>query len=383
MRWTTALSRKDRTADAVEELLPALRAADPHLLLVFASPHHTDEAAVIAAALAMAFPNAAIIGCSGGGIIGGGHEVERAPALSVTAAHLPDVACRTFLLDGAPSPEDWYEKLGVEPEHEPAFLLLPEPFSTDPMELTASLDAAYPRAVTVGGLASGGQGPGDHALFFEDGVHDEGCVGVALYGDIVVDPIVAQGCRPLGKPYRITRGHNNLVMELDERSAVDVLDEIFTDLDTLERTLFANSPMVGLAMDSERGDFRSGDFLIRHMAGLDRDHGVLAVGGRVRTGDTLQFHLRDRHASALDLAELLSRQSRNPTPAGALLFSCLGRGEGFYGEPDHDSKMVREHLGDVPIGGFFCNGEIGPVHGRTWLHGYTSSFALFRPRGWS
>ena len=378
MRWTSALSTRPGGAAALDEVLHALEvlpAAD--LLVVFISPQHVEAAGLIASELGAIYPNATIIGCSGGGVIGGGREIEQAPALSITAAHLPDVACRSFLLEDPPGPEDWYERLGIEPEHEPAFLLLPEPFSTDPMALAASLDAAYPRAVTVGGLASGGTGPGDHVLFFEDGAHEEGCVGVALYGDVLVEPLVAQGCRPLGRPHRITRGHGNLVAELDGRPAVEVLDETYSELDPLERTLFAHSPMVGLAVES------GSDYLVRHLAGLDRDHGVLAVGGRVEPDQLLQFQLRDRHASAKELGDLLERQARGPRPEGALLFSCLGRGKRFYGHPDHDSNLLREHLGDVPIGGFFCNGEIGPVHGRTWLHGYTSSFALFRSRGWS
>ncbi|HJN77564.1 MAG TPA: FIST N-terminal domain-containing protein [Myxococcota bacterium] len=384
MRWLSLLSTRTDTAAALEELVRGLKGLpDPTLLIVFLSPHHVESAAVIAEVLSECCGSATLIGCSGGGIIGGGREVEKAPALSVIAACLPDVACRPFLLTDVPNPSDWYERLGVEPEHEPAFLLLPDPFSMDPMALSASLDAAYPRAVTVGGLASGGRGPGEHVLLFEDSVVDEGCVGVALHGDVVVDSLVAQGCRALGEPHRITRGQGSLVAELDGKPAVNVLDELFTDLDILERTLFASSPMVGLSVDADREAYRPGDFLIRHLAGLDRDRGVIAVGGRVETGQVLQFHLRDRHASTVDLSDLLRRQAQRPQAQGALLFSCLGRGEGFYGEHDHDSNLMREHLGDVPLGGFFCNGEIGPVHGRTWLHGYTSSFALFRPRGWS
>ena len=384
MRWLSLLSTKRDTAAALDDVLAGLSAlSDADLLLVFASPHHNEGAEVLAQEISKACPKATVLGCTGGGIIGSGREIEGEVALSVVAARLPDVAIRPFILEEVPSPKDWYAKLGVEPEHEPAFLLLADPFSTDATGLAASLDAAYPRAITVGGLASGGTGPGDHVLFYEDGVHEEGCVGVALFGDIVVDALVAQGCRPVGRPHKVTRAHGNLVIELDGEPAIDALDQIFTDLDTLERTSFANSPMIGLAVQTDRAEFRAGDFLIRHLAGLDRNHGVLAIGGTVETGQTLQFHLRDRNASAVDLVEHLKRQAQKPQTQGALLFSCLGRGERFYGEPDHDSNLLRTHLGEVPVGGFFCNGEIGPVHGRTWLHGYTSSFALFRSRGWS
>jgi small ligand-binding sensory domain FIST len=93
----------------------------------------------------------------------------------------------------------------------------------------------------------------------------------------------------------------------------------------------------------------------------------------------VQFHLRDARTSADDLDQLLARH--RGTPAGSLLFSCLGRGTHLYGRADHDTDLVRRHFGDVPLGGFFCNGEIGPVQGTTFLHGYTSAFGLFRPRG--
>ena len=98
----------------------------------------------------------------------------------------------------------------------------------------------------------------------------------------------------------------------------------------------------------------------------------------------VRFHLRDAKTSAEDLHAMLTGYentlSRKQDLSGALLFSCLGRGEYLYGEPNFDSNVFQQHLGDLPVGGFFCNGEIGPVGGETFLHGYTSSFGLFRPR---
>ena len=134
--------------------------------------------------------------------------------------------------------------------------------------------------------------------------------------------------------------------------------------------------------DSRVYEYRQGDFLIRNLLGIDGKSGAVAVGAALRTGIVVQFHLRDAETSAQDLEAVLARHHEGPAPraAGSLLFACLGRGEQLYGEPDHDTAAFQRHLGPVPLGGFFCNGEIGPVHGSTFLHGYTSSFGLFRSR---
>ncbi|MCP4804575.1 MAG: hypothetical protein GY913_29730 [Proteobacteria bacterium] len=380
MKWTSTITTEAEAGRALIELLQHL--ADelpaPDLLLVFVSPHYEVRYDTIGSTLKEHHPNATVIGCSGGSVIGGGFEVENEPAIALLAAQLPDVGCVPFRLRQGEVPSDWRGLLGLEPEHEPAFILLPDPLSTDPLQLIASLDDAYPGAVKVGGLASGGTGPEENALFLDGELHHDGCVGVALYGDLVIEPLVAQGCRPLGQPMKVTRGRHDLVFELDGRSALEILDEVFTALKPDERPLFAASPMVGMAMAD------STDFLIRHVVGVDRKAGVVAIGASVTEGAMIQFHLRDPAASSSDLRGLLAQHvMRSPTPVGALMFSCMGRGVKFYGKPDHDSALVREHVGDVPMGGFFGNGELGPVHGRTWLHGYTTSIAFVRPRGWS
>jgi len=128
--------------------------------------------------------------------------------------------------------------------------------------------------------------------------------------------------------------------------------------------------------------YRQGDFLVRNLVGLDEDRGILLIGAIMREGTIVQFHLRDAATSAADLSAMLAELPADVRRdvRGSLLFSCLGRGRHLYGRPDHDTDLFRRHLGEVPLGGFFCNGEIGPVQGRTFLHGYTSSFGLFRPR---
>jgi len=262
------------------------------------------------------------------------------------------------------------------------FLVLADPFTCDADDLIETLDARYPEARKVGGLASGGSSPGSNVLFLDGDAHDDGAVGLALAGDIGVETIVAQGCRPIGQPLAITRCERNVVLELNGRPAVTLLRELFDTLSAPDQKLFRTALHVGIEMTGERLEYRAGDFLIRNVMGADPDTGALAIGALPRRYQALQFHLRDARTAAEDLAACLDRyrvESGAARPAGAVLFSCLGRGVHLYGRPNHDSDLFRERIGPVPVGGFFCNGEIGPVCGTTFVHGYTSSFGLFRP----
>ncbi len=220
-------------------------------------------------------------------------------------------------------------------------------------------------------------------LYLDDAVHRGGLVGVALSGDVRVDTLVAQGCRPIGEPMFVTRSVDNQIYALDGRSPLEVLQQLYERLGRRDRELFPHSLFVGLVMREKSEVYRRGDFLIRNVAGLDAERGALVVGARVAEGTIVQFHLRDADTSAEDLEQMLSSLApeQRTQARGALLFSCLGRGRHLYGRVDHDTESFRRHLGEVPLGGFFCNGEIGPVQGTTFLHGYTSSFGLFRPRG--
>jgi small ligand-binding sensory domain FIST len=263
-----------------------------------------------------------------------------------------------------------------------ALLALADPFTFNPEPFLRDLDRVYPAGRKIGGLASGGRQPGENALFLGPETLGGGMVGVALSGDIQVDTIVAQGCRPIGQPMFVTKCQRNLIWELDGQPAVEILQSVYQQLDLADQALARRSLFLGVVMNEYQHEYRQGDFLIRNIVGMDPEHGVLAVGAILREGAVVQFHLRDAHTSAADLEQLLSAYagaSAGLRPAGALLFSCLGRGMDLYGEPDHDTNAFRDHLGAVALGGFFCNGEIGPVQDSTFLHGYTSAFGLFKP----
>ncbi len=375
MKWSSAVSSTNRIDEAIAETASRVRRelgdVAPDLAIVFASSHHADQYAAVPELVRAALEPRTLVGCSAGGVIGGGHEIEGDPGFSLTAACLPDVTIVPFHADEPDPPP-------VPAGPPPQLLVLPEPFSFDAETFLRQLDEHLPGSTVVGGVASGGRQRGQNALFLDDVVHRDGLVGVALSGNVVIDTVVAQGCRPIGEPMFVTRCERNFLYEIDGRSPAAVLSDLHRHASSRDKELFRSSLFLGIVM-REQQEYRQGDFLIRNVLGLDGKTGAVAIGALLRTGMVVQFHLRDARTSAEDLDALLGRYGQKP--AGSLLFSCLGRGVHLYGRPDHDTDLARRHLGDVALGGFFCNGEIGPVQGTTFLHGYTSAFGLFRPRG--
>ena len=393
MKWSSAVSEKHLLLDAISECGQDVRAGldgeRPDLAIVFVSAHYAPQFDQVSDAIFEQLGECKLIGCSGSGVIGAGKEVEHRPGFALTAARLPDVDLSLFhittesLPDGDAPPERWQELVNVSPEPDPNFVLLADPFSIRGDELLMGLDYAFPRSVKIGGIASGGSRPGETGLFLQDRVYDSGVVGLALSGNIVVDTVVAQGCRPIGNLMSVTRCNVNILEELDGRSAFEVLREIFEELGPRDKQLAQHSLFMGVVMDELNDDPQMGDFLIRNIVGIDSREGVIAVGERLKEGQTVQFHLRDSETSANDLDLLLTRYvSTNQVhqDSGALLFSCTGRGSGLYGRPDHDTDLFRDKVGKLPLTGFFCNGEFGPVGDSTFLHSYTSSFGVFRPK---
>jgi small ligand-binding sensory domain FIST len=393
MDWATAISHETSFEKAVLECAGGVaRRLGPgpvSLALAFLTPHFAAHYPRLHEFLGRSLEVETLIGCSAGGVIGGGEEAEHTPAMTLVASRLPDVRITPLRVSGAlpdldGPPEAWERLVGARAGDEPQFVLLADPFSGRPEALLAGLDYAFPGSSKVGGLASGGTSPGSVALFLDEEVFTDGVVGVALSGDVAVDTVVAQGCRPVGPLLQVTSCRGNFLYELDGRPALEVLREVLMGLDERDRQLAGTALFLGFLMDEFREEPQTGDFLVRNLMGVDPHHGAIVVGENLQQGMRVRFHLRDAATSAEDLHTLLLGYEKglpeNTVPAGALLFSCLGRGQHLYGQPNFDTGVFREHLGDVPVGGFFCNGEIGPVSGSTFLHGYTSSFGLFRPR---
>ena len=414
MQWTNALSTHPSLETAVTEVVERVQqslSGNYDIGIFFISSAYATDFPRLMPLMLEKLPIPVLIGCGGGGVIGTSDreqtvELEGYPALSLSVAQLPGVEIYPFHLaaetlpDLDSSPEAWVELMGVSPQYHPHFILLADPFTSKVNDLLEGLDFAYPGSIKVGGLASTGTMGVQSALFYHrsdragPSLYREGTVGVALWGNLILETIVAQGCRPIGTPYRVSKGERNIILELTEieggdeeiksfsRPPLEMLRDLLPTLGDKDRDLAQHSLFIGLARDEFQFQLKRGDFLIRNLLGVDPRKGAMAVGDRIRPGQRVQFHLRDAETSAEDLEFLLETYQQEKgsfsSVAGALMFSCLGRGEALYGLPNFDSELFQRYLHNIPLGGFFCNGEIGPVGGRTFLHGYTSAFAIFR-----
>jgi small ligand-binding sensory domain FIST len=407
MKWISALSKRPSLEAAVEEVVERVHSSLTQpidIAFVFISNSFASEYPRLMPLLHDKLHIPHIVGCGGGGVIGQKpngipNEVELDPALVLMVASLPGVKIHPFrvqapqLPDLDSGPDRWIELMGINPAEEPHFVIFADAMTAKINDFLQGLDYAYPESVKVGGLTSGAMPMGGGGLFNGDRLLREGIVGVALTGNIQVESIVAQGCRPVGYPLRVTEAQRHVLLQVEPNASGDLqesdnpqtaLEALHDAIDTLtesDREMAQQALSIGIMRDAFKVQAEAGDFLIRNLIGVDPRIGALAIGDRIRVGQRVQFHLRDAKASAVDLENLLERSSRQSCeqPAGALVFNCLGRGEGFYGLPNFDTDLFHQYYADTPVGGFFCQGEIGPIGSETFLHGYTAVFALFRP----
>lgn len=359
-------------------------APGPDLALFFASPEYSDLERLVAEAYRRTAASV-LIGCSGQGVVGPSREVEGEAAVSLLNLMLPGAELHPKHVENGDiallrTAEAWQQWLGLPLRRVNALLVLADPFTFDPEALIEGLTTAYPDATILGGLASGEAGTRGTALFMNGEVYTSGAVVLAVGGAYTVQAVVAQGAAPIGEPWTITKVEQNILHTIGNRPALQVLEETLYGLSPEMRDRAARNLLVGLAMDERRDTFQQGDFLIRNLLGGDRQSGALAINALPESGQTIQFQIRDAEAADQDLRRQLSaaRERLEGTEVvGAMLCTCNGRGEGLFGTPDHDARAVAETLGAVPLAGFFCNGEIGPVGSRTYLHGFTASLALF------
>jgi small ligand-binding sensory domain FIST len=383
-RYAAALSQHPTPVEAAGEvageILERFDGGRADLLVCFASPHHVGAFEDIANGLRKLLEPEAMIGCTAVAIAGGTQEVEDSPALSVFAASFGAGTATAFALD-AMQTDDGYAIVGW-PDELPArgtLLLLADPYSFPVPDVLGLVNAQVPDLVVVGGLASSAAGPGGNRLVCDERIATSGAVAVLLSEDVPVQPVVSQGCRPIGQPYTVTRAERNLVYELAGLPAMQRLQDLVLAADEDERDLMRQGLHLGVVVDEHKLDFGRGDFLVRNLLGADQDTGALAVGDTVDIGQTVQFHVRDADAADEDLRILLRRVASDHewTGDGALLFTCNGRGTHMFSKPDHDVGVVADVLGHVPLAGAFCAGEIGPIGGRSFLHGFTASLVVF------
>lgn len=386
-RPAAAVSTLADTRAAAEEVAEKVRdrlaGAAADVAFLFLSPEHAADAEAAAAAVADILQPGALAGATGEAVIGTGRELEGVPAMSLLAMSLPGGRASVHHLSVRDTGDGPAVEMPAEllPAPGEPMLLIADPYSFPADAFLEGVEGRFDGAVAVGGLASGGGGPGEHAFICGRRVMRHGAIAVTVEGDVRLRVLVSQGCAPVGPEMVITSADGNIIHELAGRPAYERLTDIVAGLDDHGRDLVQRGLLAGLVIDENRAEYGSDDYLMRAVMGGDADQGSLVVGDTVRVGQTFRFHARDAESADADLRAALRHHAGNgERPAAALLFACNGRGSNMYADPDHDAGAVADELGPIPLAGMFCSGEIGPVGGHTFLHGFTATMALLTSR---
>jgi small ligand-binding sensory domain FIST len=378
---STGLDPRVAAIEAGQQARAALAGAQADVACVFVSGAHlaAPEATLEGVYEALAPP--VLAGCGAGGVLGDGREVERGTAVAVWAAALDGGRAEAFHLDVARGPDVLAVSGLPDLDDATAIVLLPDPYSFPTDVVLGELARRAPGAPVLGGVASARTLDGNAALFLGDGLCGEGAVGLAFSG-VEVLPCVSQGAAPVGPELTVTAADGHVVRELAGRPALEALREAIEGLDPDEQALVASGLLLGVVIDAAKPEYEQGDFLVRGVIGADPEAGTLTVGAPVKAGTVVRLHARDAVSADRDLRAALGLRREalgGGAPAGALVFTCNGRGQAMFGAPDHDALALDEELAGAPAAGFFAAGEIGPVGGDPFLHGFTATVAVFPP----
>lgn len=386
MEWTTRIAQSNDMVEVIHELTRDLP-GQFDLGFLFLSGFDNDSALAAYNGIKEKLFIETLLGCGCYGVIADKREIENNPSAALLLASLPDVKVTRFYhpqdsYDDLTSSEAWYDYLDVYPNEKPNFIIFSDPMNISLSQFLEGANLAYPGAAVVGGLASAGNQPKTSCLLFDGHLFTEGLAGVFLTGNIRIETIVAQGCRPIGENYIITNADENIVYELAGRPFYEVLEEVLSGASKADQKLAEDAVFLGIAMNEYKHRMRLGDYVIRLLMGIDEESGAGIITDAVDQGQTVKFHVRDRNAAEQELKGLLQSHKDEllkMNPEGALIVSCSARGIDLFGTLGHDIRLIREAIGDIPLAGFFGAGEIAPTAGKNFLHGLTTVLALFYP----
>ena len=372
-------------ADWARRLRARLPAKEVSLGLVYLSPKFFPHAAQVLEILRVHARIPLLAGCSGSGLVANAEELEGAGGLvlalySLPGAKLKGVRFTEEQVATAAGENFWPVETGVAKDKVNGWLAFVDPFHLDAEKWLRSWNENYSPLPVYGGLASGNFPEPLTQLYLDGEVFEDGGVAIAVGGEVTLTGVISQGCTPIGEAWTLTRVQQNLIQHIGNRLAYAVLSETVQQLSAEEQRKVQGNLHIGLVVNEYLDEFHRGDFLVRNLLGGDPNSGVLQVGALPRMGQTIQFQRRDAAAASEDLNELLARAKKNLADTeiyGGCLFCCNGRGKNLFGRPSHDSELVQAHFGPTGVAGFFCNGEIGPVGEKNFLHGFTASLALF------
>ena len=353
--------------------------------LLFCSPECADQARSIIEIIRIYAQVPVMIGCCAHGFIAGSREFEEEPGCAVALYHLPNTIAHarhlpTACFNSNNRPAAFRGKLGAPAETANAWLLFASADSIGHEAWLPDWDQAIHQKTTIGGFASVDPRLSEPSLFLNDAAFEEGAVALGLEGGTTIEPVLSQGCRPVGSPWTITKAHRNIIHQIGNRPVLEVLRDTLEGMSLREQQQARGNIFIGLVLDEYKPSFGPGDFLVRNLAAIDPKSGAVAIATPLRVGQNLQFQIRDARSASADLEEILrirADQLRSRRIYGACLCDCIGRGLSLYGVPDHDVSTIDRFFPGLPVGGLFCNGEFGPANNRTLLHGYAASLALF------
>jgi small ligand-binding sensory domain FIST len=326
-----------------------------------------------------------LVGCSSSSLIANAEEIEAAGGLVLALYSLPGAKLRgvRFTQENVEEGGDehyWQVETGVTRKNVNGWLAFIDPFHLDAETWLRSWNKNYAGVPVYGGLAAGSLPEPLTQVYLDGEVYEDGGVAVAVGGEVEMAGVISQGCTPIGEAWTLTRVEQNLIRHIGNRPAYTVLHETVSKLSPEDQRKAQNNLFIGLVVNEYLDEFHRGDFLIRNLLGGDPNSGVLAVGALPRMGQTIQFQRRDAAAADEDMNELLIRAKSDLAGRqiyGGCLFCCNGRGKGLFGRLSHDAALVQSHFALPGLAGFFCNGEIGPVGDKSFLHSHTAALALF------
>ncbi|HEX9625855.1 MAG TPA: FIST N-terminal domain-containing protein [Acidiferrobacterales bacterium] len=356
--------------EASRDCLAGLAATprDANLGFVYATDHCAEAMAEILATAQRVTGIAHWVGTVGMGICASGREYHDQPAVGMMLASFPDDGFRVFgnLRQDLDAFVDvnrpWYARTASR-----FGIVHGDPRNARLPDLLAALGEEVNGGFFVGGLSSS---RGVHAQV-ADGVTEGGLSGVLLAPEVGVATTLTQGCAPFGAMHEITECERNILITLDGKPALEVFYAEIGDI--LARDLNRAAHYIGAALPLPGTD--TGDYLVRNLVGADTDKKLLAIGELVNPGQRIQFCRRDAPSAEQDMRRMLRELKARAAqaPRGGVYYSCVGRGPNLFGAQSEELKTIQEELGEFPLVGFYCNGEIS----NNRLYGYTGVLTLF------